>query len=704
MKNSIKLVALILCLSLIKLSFSMEEGNSAVKRKSDFTEAIVSKKPLVRYSLADMPAEVLCLIFEKLIENSPSLLRAYQNLASCQIVHRNFFQIIHEPYFKKIFAKILKTKIASDMVVAPKILATYSPEIIRKYLLDIPGFDLGKTHYTGTSVNSFLLDNGFIENLESFDQDELHSFVLCLQKDTELTKKIEFKTNTFSQEDTLRKFFEFLEDALLANNENAVRLWIRAKQENYEDERFSCTKEYLELLENLSDSMTHETRSLLKGIFGTVKIDSNQRHGYYSIIRKAVILDRMNLLLTFFSKKFHEAYFKYALECASEYGKIDMIRLLLHLCSDKMQKYLDPSLYSSAFVTHQKEIIDFLSATYQMKFDVKAIGYDHRLISNRQRLISYFKSKGYSSERSCEESFKVLEEYFKGINDKSFDARSLCIACYFGYIDIVKLLLSKIKYSDEELYNALQVAALQGNEFLARLLIDEYNAPINFDISKNEISDRIGIGLTGYYYCCSMFTTIGLPIDKSALALAAEQGDLHMIELLLSYGAKDINGALKAAVANGHMDVIKLMIAKLGLPTNEFLDKRLFNAVEKSDLALIKYLLELGARIDSLNAEEESLLFSAILANTEVLEFIVNQKNIDINLKNSFGETALEYLIKKAIVGGIDDDQCIIRNAEILIKHGAKIDDFEALYSYAVEEAASEICEFLKANKSKLSK
>ncbi len=146
-----------------------------------------------------------------------------------------------------------------------------------------------------------------------------------------------------------------------------------------------------------------------------------------------------------------------------------------------------------------------------------------------------------ASQDGCLEIVKLLLE--QETQPEIFDLRwMLECANQKGHADLVKFLLEKYKinsdlFTDEDVGTALTYASHNGD-----LNLVEYLLGPNFVISKE--------------------------YHNHALRCACEGGHFTIVNVLLDAKADDYSGALRESVLGGHLQIVKLMVAKGAYITN----------------------------------------------------------------------------------------------------------------------------------------
>jgi len=142
----------------------------------------------------------------------------------------------------------------------------------------------------------------------------------------------------------------------------------------------------------------------------------------------------------------------------------------------------------------------------------------------------------------------------KGANDLNI---GLYLSCYFGHIDIINFLVKKIDNINHGLYGATKGENIE----IVKLMLD-----IGFE---NLQTKDLNI----------------------SLEIACENGNLDIVELLILYGADDLESGMQIACKYGHFDIVKYL-TKYGLKKwNNYL----VYACHSGNVELVKYLILKGA-------------------------------------------------------------------------------------------------------------
>jgi ankyrin repeat protein len=158
--------------------------------------------------------------------------------------------------------------------------------------------------------------------------------------------------------------------------------------------------------------------------------------------------------------------------------------------------------------------------------------------------------------------------------------------------------------------------------------------------------------------------------------VAAAAGDLDGVRAALAEGADKnaLDGeeatAILRAARGGHLDVVRALIAEsVDIDAqdqtcfNPFIHGCIFN-----DFELVKTMVEAGADLKRLTRfGGNGLTPAAEKGHVEIVRYLLENTNINVNLTNTLGWTAL---IEAIILG--DGGPVSQETVELLLKHGAK--------------------------------
>lgn len=148
---------------------------------------------------------------------------------------------------------------------------------------------------------------------------------------------------------------------------------------------------------------------------------------------------------------------------------------------------------------------------------------------------------------------------------------------------------------------------------------------------------------------------------------AAANGHLDVVKLLIENGA-DVNlkgeawyGPLHAAAAKGHIEVVKILLEN-GADVNIFHhNKPLHNAAMNGHIEVAEILLAHGADINAKGTDEASPLHTAVSNNQLAMVKWLLSKGANVNPRAAYGCTPLHSAARRKNV----------EIGKILLKHGA---------------------------------
>lgn len=164
---------------------------------------------------------------------------------------------------------------------------------------------------------------------------------------------------------------------------------------------------------------------------------------------------------------------------------------------------------------------------------------------------------------------------------------------------------------------------------------------------------------------------------KTPLMVAAETGNLEMVQFLLDHGAKlDVRSlenmtALHFAAKNGHENIVKFLLEQgVGIndKSNSGATPLLFAAMN-GHAAMVKLLLDRGANINAQDGSGVTALFAAISSNHVDVVKVLLEYGADLTL--TLSSRRLSYLDGTPLHAAIKLDNLEI--VRLLLKNGADI-------------------------------
>jgi ankyrin repeat protein len=136
----------------------------------------------------------------------------------------------------------------------------------------------------------------------------------------------------------------------------------------------------------------------------------------------------------------------------------------------------------------------------------------------------------------------------------------------------------------------------------------------------------------------------------TALSYAAGQGDLRMLELLLTRSDLDLNvphaPPIYLAADRGHLEVVRRLVSLEEVDLNQtyWHKSPLFIAIENGYYGVAKLLLEQGSRLH-VNAKtslgDTALHIAASYGNLDIVKLLLQDDRLDVAGTNRYGESAL---------------------------------------------------------------
>ncbi|MBN9542526.1 MAG: ankyrin repeat domain-containing protein [Alphaproteobacteria bacterium] len=201
-------------------------------------------------------------------------------------------------------------------------------------------------------------------------------------------------------------------------------------------------------------------------------------------------------------------------------------------------------------------------------------------------------------------------------------------AVEYGKLEVVKYLINEtnvninIKHFNGD--TLLHQASMRGYFEIIKYLIEEKN--MNVDILNNS--------------------------RETPLKYASRNGHLKTVKYLVKKGANTNicniirHTPLHIAAYSGHLDIVKYLVKKGANVLSRDIANytALLYAGEKRNLEMIKYFAQNGGNVDDSNISgSTSLHYAALYGCTEIVNFLVNEKNASVNAVDSNQKTPLHY-------------------------------------------------------------
>ena len=229
---------------------------------------------------------------------------------------------------------------------------------------------------------------------------------------------------------------------------------------------------------------------------------------------------------------------------------------------------------------------------------------------------------------------------------------------------------------------AIHMAVRNGHVEVVRLLLDsgalinkpdmdDYR-PIHFAVNRKDLREEGNPMNAKLMDIATLLIERGADLNKtntagdSPLDLAARNGDLEMVKLLVNHGARiekpisgdiehsrvDRNNPIHKASLNGHLEVVKYLIekgAKINDPTHEEMYvSPLHEAVKGGNFDVVKYLVDNGADINATNFAKDKPINMIIDLGSKPdypkIADLLMRKGIE---DGSFKETDAKYGLKE---------------------------------------------------------
>ena len=315
------------------------------------------------------------------------------------------------------------------------------------------------------------------------------------------------------------------------------------------------------------------------------------------------------------------------LHYANRGGNLKIVKYLLENHADIDVNMLNDHVESAVSIACEKGNFEIVKLLWQKS------GVDVNLRYCRKNTLLQ-----YASEVGNLKTVKYLLDNHADIdvdllNDDGDSAVS--IACERGYSEIAKCLLPKSRIDMNVRYGRsketlLLKASKRGNLKIVKYLLENH--------ADNDVNLRNVEG-------------------DSAVSIACERGNFELVKLLWQNSGVDVNlrygkrrsTLLHFASKGGNLKIVKYLLENhtdidVDL-LNDNGDSALAVASKKACLDIVKYLVQKNADVNfSKKVESTALLRSRERTQGGTLKYFSEKTNVDENLKNKYGHSALEVL------------------------------------------------------------
>ena len=240
---------------------------------------------------------------------------------------------------------------------------------------------------------------------------------------------------------------------------------------------------------------------------------------------------------------------------------------------------------------------------------------------------------------------------------------ALIIACSKGYLNVVKMLLSKdanLEHKDKKGFNSLLHAASSGHDVIIDLLLEK-GAKIEAEVDRTKDTALSLACANGHIKVIDMLLNRGANkehrnvSDYSPLSQAASNGNIEAMELLLHHGA-EINSRtnsklgispLMLAAMNGHIQAVKLLLER-GSDVNATIETNRNSALTLASFQghheIVSLLLDYKANIEHRTKSGSTAMMEAAQGGHAEVAKVLLDRGADVG---NFRDTALGIAAEK---------------------------------------------------------
>jgi len=320
----------------------------------------------------------------------------------------------------------------------------------------------------------------------------------------------------------------------------------------------------------------------------------------------------------------------------------------------------------------------------------KNIDIDAQDIVGSTALLRIAANPAYYKDRLYEETYKnrniPLYHIFPNIHDHERKSASQ------NYIEIAKLLIDKganVNIQDKGKRTALMRAAATKSKEIAKLLLNNPNTNVNLqeknkftaleiavfeqdkdivelllkhkdiDVNKEDICggtvlmNAIGIGNKDIIDLLLKHKKLDINkvsrIGATALLFAIKKNDAEIVKQLLKHPKINVNigdsigiTPMTLAIGQSNPEIIKLLKKRGASIDKNPIISPLWIAILNENENSVKYLLKKGFNVNQKISGYTPLMEAVLQGNENLVKLLLDQKGIDIQVKNIFGETALD--------------------------------------------------------------
>lgn len=203
----------------------------------------------------------------------------------------------------------------------------------------------------------------------------------------------------------------------------------------------------------------------------------------------------------------------------------------------------------------------------------------------------------------------VINGIFNGDNINAtcdyYKMTGLMYASKYGHIDIVKLLL-------------------------------QHNCDINYSYGYDKITAFFWAIIKEHTEIMEILYKAGAKYDDKMMIKAIDLNNIKSVKTIFKLGIRVSNEALTHSVKIGNTEIIDILINN-GLVLKEL--------IFVNNLDIVKKLINNGANIYVKHNHRNLLMESCSWRNIEMVKYILEYTNIDINYTDNYGQTALMYAV-----------------------------------------------------------